>query len=170
MGDHKTTPERQAQTSSELALLAQRNVDDDIRQAARAVYTKYGNNLSAFWRDAFAAEAQRHGDNSDPHVVDGNCIHSIPICRQCQIAAVEIHLREKNEILTAPLNNTHWQFRAGAEDTMCGLRVVDVPSSLLTDVVTCWACRAAFCGYNLGRAGVATTGSARNCSKQTTCV
>src|SRR5690349_12108647 len=76
-------------------------IDADIAAAAKAVYRKYGANLSAFWRDAFAAEAQRQGDQVEQYGVDGNCIHSIPICRRCEITGIEAHLKEKDAIRDA---------------------------------------------------------------------
>lgn len=71
-----------------------------IEDAARVVYRKYGANLAAFWRDAFAAEAQKHGEPLDTHGLDGNCIHYVPICHRCRITTIELHLKEKDEIRT----------------------------------------------------------------------
>lgn len=74
-------------------------IDEELKAAVQAVYRKYGNNLAAFWRDAFAEEVQRHGDKAEPYIVDGNCIHGIPICRTCQLTTIEAHLREKSQEL-----------------------------------------------------------------------
>lgn len=69
-----------------------------IREAAAAVYRKYGTNLAAFWRDAFAAEAQKHGDPVEQHGLDGNCIHYVPICHRCRLVTIDIHLKDKEQI------------------------------------------------------------------------
>jgi hypothetical protein len=47
----------------------------------------------------------------------------------------------------------HWRFRAGAEETMCGLSVHSgVGAALLPEAATCPLCKAAFVGYKFGRA------------------
>lgn len=70
-----------------------------VEEAAKAVYRKYGANLAAFWRDAFAAEARRHGRAEvEQHATDGNCVHCVPICRRCQLTAVEAHIKDKSII------------------------------------------------------------------------
>lgn len=69
-----------------------------IQDAVAAVYRKYGANLAAFWRDAFAAEAQKHGDPVELHALDGNCIHCVPICHRCRIVTVECHLKDKDTV------------------------------------------------------------------------
>lgn len=73
-----------------------------IEQAAKVVYRKYGANLASFWRDAFAAEAQKNGRTEvEQYGVDGNCIHCIPICHRCRLTTIEAHLKEKDEIRSA---------------------------------------------------------------------
>jgi hypothetical protein len=56
----------------------------------------------------------------------------------------------------------HWRFRAGVEETMCGLSVW-VAATLLPEAATCPLCQAAFVGYKFGRADLpcATAGTAK---------
>jgi len=57
---------------------------------------------------------------------------------------------ERGEVL-------HWRFRAGVEETMCGLSVHSgAGAALLPEAATCPECKAAFVGYKLGRADAAT--------------
>ena len=52
-------------------------------------------------------------------------------------------------------SDVHWQFRAGVEETMCGVSVESeegIEVSLLPDKATCKACEAALWGYQCGRA------------------
>lgn len=73
-----------------------------VEMAAQVVYRKYGANLAAFWRDAFAAEARKLGrDDVDKYVVDGNCVHCVPICRACQVLTIKAHIHEKQAIKTS---------------------------------------------------------------------
>jgi len=51
----------------------------------------------------------------------------------------------------------HWRFKAGAEETMCGLSVHSgVGAALLPEAATCPMCKAAWVGYTFGRADAAT--------------
>lgn len=95
-------------SSSELSKEGRIEKEFTIEDAAKVVYRTYGANLSAFWRDAFAAEAQKHGrDEVDQYGVDGNCIHCIPICRKCQLNTIEAHLREKEQVWSnAPVSSS----------------------------------------------------------------
>jgi hypothetical protein len=102
--------------------------DREIAEAASAVYRKYGTNLSAFWRDAFAAEAQRHGDQVERYGVDGNCIHSIPICHACQVTGVEVHIKETDRIRTGIRNEVY----DAALAVLCDPDVMDDPDQANT--------------------------------------
>src|SRR5688572_2461994 len=63
----------------------------------------------------------------------------------------------------------HWRLKAGVEETVCGLEVSDVKTTLLPDAATCEKCKVGFFGYKMGRADAATTGAAGGEQQWLTC-